>query len=93
MVMIRLRAILIAIDQLFAAILLGYPDETLSAAAYRLGKQHKRWRVAENIIDAVFFWDRKTISGMAMRHCQLSYRSEVERKQYPSHYNQYRRKL
>lgn len=86
MVMTRLKAILIAIDQLFAAVVLGYPDETLSAAAYRKSKRHARWRVARNLIDALFFWDRKKTPGLIFKHCHLSYMAEMERKQYPSHY-------
>lgn len=87
MVMTRLKAILIAIDQLFAALFLGHADETLSAAAHRLGKRHTKWRVIENIIDAVFFWDCKRIGELSFRHCRMSYQAEWDRKQYPSHYH------
>jgi len=86
MVMSRTKAVLIALDKLLAALALGYPDETLSAAAHRLGKRSKRWRTIENIIDAVFFWDRKKIGEFTFKHCRLSYQSEWERKQYPNHY-------
>jgi hypothetical protein len=78
MVIVRFKATLIAIDQLFAAMVLGYPDETFSAAAHRLGKKHRRWRITEKLIDGLFFWEKK--------HCFLSYQSEWERKQYPNHY-------
>ena len=70
----RIRAMLIALDQLAAAILFGWPDVTLSAWAwwwhYRgIRSWPRRW------IDRLFFWD--------LEHCYHSYQSEVHRTQYP----------
>jgi len=87
MVIVRIKATLIAIDQLFAAMFLGHADETLSAAAHRLGMKHTRWKTVESIIDAVFFWDRRKIGAFTFKHCRLSYQAEWDRKQYPSHYH------
>jgi hypothetical protein len=65
--MTRGKAILIAVDQVFNAMLgSGWPDETLSAYAWRLSKQGRpRW---QGFIDALFFWQN--------RHCYNSYLSE-----------------
>ena len=54
----------------------GYADETLSARVWRL--QHPFHKV----IDKVFFFDKED----DMKHCQLSYLSEVERRQLPPAY-------
>ena len=52
----------------------GYPDETLSARAWRLRGQSSAWRV----IDTLLFFDPD--------HCRTSYESEMLRKQLPSAY-------
>ena len=65
--------VLVAIDQLFNALLGGYADETLSARAHR----QNDWRRA--VINSIFFWQED--------HCAESYESEVERKQLPSGYS------
>ena len=62
----KLRQVLIAIDQLANAILGGWADETLSSRAYR---EDRKRMVA--VIDALFFWEHK--------HCYRSYLSERER--------------
>lgn len=64
--MIRwLKHSLIALDQLAnAALLFGYPDETISSRAYR-----EEWRIYP-LIDALFFWDRD--------HCKSSLESEKQ---------------
>ena len=69
--------ILIALDQLFNALLLGMADETLSARAFRREIQGSPGR-ARRLIDALFFWQPN--------HCFHSWRSEFERRQLPSHY-------
>jgi hypothetical protein len=79
----RLLNIAIAIDQLLWVVLTlgkGYPDETISAAAYRMEQQSKlAGRVLRPIIDALFWpWDRD--------HCRLSYESEIMGNQLPSIY-------
>ena len=74
--MSRTRAILIAIDQLLAAIIVGYPDPTLSAVAY----------VWER--DGVRVWPRKAIDVVFgafgdKNHCHESYNSELLQRQFP----------
>ena len=62
-----LKNILIAFDQLLNALAGGWPDETLSARAWREG-WHKP-------IDMLFFWEPS--------HCYESYVSEQLRMQSP----------
>lgn len=73
----------IALDQLVNAVCGGWADETLSSRAYRCGRLNKGWRVAETCINAVFFWDKDEYDGVMVRHCELSYISEVQRLQSP----------
>ena len=62
--------ILIGIDQLVNAILGGWPDETLSARAYRKSRGGRRgWRSLRRLIDLAFFWDKN--------HCRESWLSEI----------------
>ena len=74
----------VAIDQVLNTVIwipgdgFGMADETLSARAWRLRKQSSAYK----IIDALFFWD--TCDGKG--HCQLSYESEMLRKQLPKEY-------
>ena len=75
----RFLHILIAIDQLFWVLMTlgkGYPDETISCAAYRMEKQDKLFgRLARPFIDALFFWDKQ--------HCRKAYLAELFRTQLP----------
>ena len=69
----RIMNILIAFDQLvFALITLGSsaPDETMSAAAYRL-EQQARWpgRIFRPLIDTLFWFDPL--------HCRVAYEAEI----------------
>ena len=65
---------LIAIDQLFNAVIGGYCDESLSSRAYRWEKNGVRsW--PRRVIDRLFFWEPN--------HCRESYRSEREGRQLP----------
>ena len=66
----RLKQILIAIDQLANAIIGGWADETLSSRAWR----ENRTRLVA-FIDCLFFWEKN--------HCKASYISERERLQLP----------
>jgi hypothetical protein len=70
-------ALLIALDQLANAMLWGYVDETLSSRAYRSAQLRtpakRRWRLAERMINTLFWWDRQG----ALRHCQLAYYGEL----------------
>ena len=68
------KNLLIAIDQLFSA-LIGYPcDETLSSLAYRWELAGKR-KWVRVLIDGLFFWQKG--------HCQKAYKSELERAHLP----------
>ena len=69
--------LLLGIDQLFNAFLFGYPDETISARAYRLHK-YFFWYWLMQLIDTLFFW--KT------HHCQQSFFAEKLRRQLPPEY-------
>ncbi|WP_109078486.1 hypothetical protein [Aggregatibacter kilianii] len=69
--------VVVAIDQLFNALIGGAADETLSSRTYRRAAlteyPRKRWRVLYRVINGVFF-DRN--------HCKEAYFSEVYRRQY-----------
>ena len=73
--------VLIAIDQLFNALIGGAADETLSSRTYRgamlAEKPRKRWRVLYRMINGLFF-DKN--------HCKTAYESEVPRRQYPANF-------
>lgn len=73
-----IKQLLIAIDQLFNALLFGWADETLSARAWRLSAKSDAMRMIRIFIDALFFFDRN--------HCRNSYLSEIERKHLPAEY-------
>lgn len=70
----RLLHFLIALDQLMYVMVTlgrGYPDETLSAAAWRLEREGKlAGRVFRPVIDFLFLPVEKD-------HCRLSYESEL----------------
>ena len=76
-------ALLIALDQLANALLWGYVDETLSSRAYRSAQLRtpakRRWRLAERLINALFWRDRLG----ELRHCQLAYLGELAREHSP----------
>lgn len=69
--------VVIAIDQLFNAIIGGAADETLSSRTYRgavLAEQpKKRWRVLYRLINGLFF---------DHNHCKTAYESEISGKQH-----------
>ena len=71
----RILNLLIAIDQLIYVLLTlgnGDPDETLSAAAWRLEqKGHPAGKIFRPIIDAVLWFDPE--------HCKTSYESEINK--------------
>lgn len=78
----RLLNFLIAADQMvFSIVTLGYakPDETMSAAAYRL-EQEGKWqgKFFRPVIDKLFWFDPD--------HCRLSFESEVNKKHLPEIY-------
>ena len=62
-----------------AALFNGWADETISARAYRNSAQGKpKWVMFERWINRLFFWQHK--------HCEQSYRMEVERLHVPPVY-------
>lgn len=70
--------ILIAIDQLYNAVLKGWADETISSRAWRRRTKSRTWRGAQVAIDWVFehvFRDPN--------HCEQSFASERLRLQMP----------
>lgn len=73
-----LLSVAISFDQLLNTFAFGYPDETISSRAYRL-RDKLFWKILMKIIDTIFFWDKKE----NMRHCQLAYNSEVNKKHSP----------
>ena len=71
----RVLNLLIAVDQLLYVIITlghGHPDETMSAAAWRL-EQEGRWqgKVFRPLLDWLFWFDPM--------HCMRAYESEVLR--------------
>lgn len=79
----RLLNILIAIDQFIYVLLTlghGSPDETLSAAAYRLWLRDQ-WggRYFKPAIDTLFL-------PIQRDHCKHAYRAEMERRHLPGSY-------
>ena len=79
----RILNILIAIDQLAWVVLTlgkGYPDETISAAAWRMEQQGKiAGRVFRPMVDLLF-------RPIERDHCRKAWLSEVQRSQLPSAY-------
>lgn len=79
----RILNLLISIDQTaFSILTLGKadPDETMSAAAFRL-EQEGKWqgKLFRPMIDRIFFFDKY--------HCRTSFESEINRKHLPEVYN------
>jgi len=79
----RLLNLLIAVDQLLWVVFTlgkGYPDETISAAAWRMGQQGKlSGRILRPLIDLLF-------RPIEKDHCYKAWLSEVQRAQLPSDY-------
>ena len=71
------KSVGIAADQLINAVLGGWPDETFSARAYRLGVLDGRagWRRVVWVINKLFFWQRN--------HCRGAYAKESSRRHFP----------
>jgi hypothetical protein len=75
----RLLHLLIALDQLAYVVLTlgrGYPDETLSSAAWRMERDGKIAGVFRPLIDFVFWPVQK-------QHCRKAYEAERRRVQLP----------
>ncbi len=79
----RLLNMLIALDQFLWVWLsfgAGAPDETLSAAAYRMERQWKlAGRILRPVIDALFL-------PLEREHCRLAFESELRGAQLPPIY-------
>ena len=71
--------VLIGIDQLLNTIIGGYPDETISAKAWRMETIYgsQRWGRARKVIDWLF---------QDPKHCEEAYDWEVLRNQGPTAY-------
>jgi hypothetical protein len=73
----RILNILISIDQLIYVLLTlgaGNPDETMSAAAWRLEQKGKLvGKIFRPVIDVLFWFDKD--------HCKTSYESELNKAQ------------
>lgn len=76
----RILNILIALDQLIYVLITlgaGYPDETLSSAAYRLDQKGHFWgKIWRPIIDWLFTYIQRD-------HCRKAYEAERRRSQVP----------
>ena len=79
----RILNILIAIDQLLWVIFTlgkGHPDETISAALWRMEQEGKiAGRIFRPLVDLLF-------RPIEKDHCHLAWLSEVQRSQLPSAY-------
>ena len=73
-----IKQILIAIDQVFNALLGGYADETLSARIWRNQNKNRFYKVALVVVNGLFFWQAN--------HCRGAYFSEMTRKHLPKEY-------
>lgn len=68
------KNLFIGFDQLLNTLLKGWPDETLSARAYRLDiERGRKW--PRRVIDFILWFDKD--------HCRVSYESEILRRQLP----------
>lgn len=83
----RLLHLLIALDQLAWVVLTlgrGHPDETISAAAWRMEQQGKiAGRILRPLIDTLF-------RPLERDHCRLSFESELRGAQLPRLYTEHR---
>lgn len=66
-----LYKILVGIDQIFNAILLGDIDETLSSRLYRR-REDKGWRFWYNLVNTLFFFQED--------HCMRSFLYEYQKR-------------
>ena len=79
----RIKNLLIALDQLVYVVItlgVGMPDETLSAAAYRMELAGKPAGVFRPVIDTLLWFDPD--------HCHQAYLSEIGKKQLPREYSE-----
>ena len=63
--------VLLAIDQLANVVLCnGSPDETMSAASYRMHRDGRFWGFMMPVIDLMFFWQ-------GPNHCYNAYKKRT----------------
>lgn len=80
----RIKNLGIAVDQLIYVVItlgVGMPDETMSAAAYRMEKAGKLAGFFRPVIDAILWFDPD--------HCRQAYLSEMNKKQLPDEYRRF----
>ena len=78
--------VLIAFSQLGNALLGGYPDESMSARAWRTARAGRLpGAVTRPLIDFVFF---VVTFGRDKDHCRNAYESEKLRRQFPEYYQE-----
>jgi hypothetical protein len=71
---------LLAIDQLLNVVICnGSPDETMSAASYRMNRDGRWWGFMMPVIDLMFWWQ-------GPNHCRNAYLKEIARVQFPDEY-------
>jgi hypothetical protein len=76
--------ILVALSQLGNTLLGGYPDESMSARAWRTGRAGKvPGAFTRPLIDFLFV---VITLGRDKHHCRTAYESELRRKQLHPHY-------
>lgn len=72
--------VLLAVDQLANVVFFnGSPDETMSAASYRMHRDGRFWGFLMYPINWLFFWQ-------GPNHCYNAYIKELKRTQYPEEY-------
>lgn len=77
------RNVLIGLDQFTNTIFGGYPDETISATAYRKSQLegHYLFKALQFVLDVIFSFHTRD-------HCFKAYISEVKRSQLPQSYRE-----
>lgn len=78
--------VLIAFSQLGNALLGGYPDESMSARAWRTSQKRRFPGVITRPLIDVFFYI--VTLGRDKTHCLTAYESERTRRQLPAYYQE-----
>ena len=71
--------VLIALDQFINALCGGWPDETISARAFRESVTSRGWRAVRWLIDVAFL-------PIERDHCRAAFYAEAARSQLPEAY-------
>jgi hypothetical protein len=72
--MTRLEAVCVSLSQVINAAVNKNPKEPFCSACYV-----NHWTTLERVIDAIYFWDKKTINGVERGHCYLSFLEHARR--------------